>query len=107
MSIESAKAFYDRMVTDKAFRTQHQDAASDDERREIVLAAGYRFTPEEWKIATTQIQASNSDEGELSDAQLETVSGGMPMVFPMYGGPLLDPPIFPLNDPLSGPFQPK
>lgn len=87
MSIESAKAFYKKMVTDEAFRTQYQNAATNEERREIVLAAGYDFTPEDWESATTQIQASNSttDDRELNDAQLEAVSGGFGV--PMYGGP--------------------
>ena len=92
MSIESAKAFYERMITDEAFRTQHQSPATDDERREIVLAAGYNFTPEEWEAALTQI--SESSNGELSDAELTAVSGGVSLpdwpweglpVFPMYG----------------------
>ena len=43
MSIENARAFYDRIVTDEAFKTKYQNAVSDDERREIVLAAGYKF----------------------------------------------------------------
>ncbi len=92
MSVESARAFYERMITDEAFRTQHHRAATDDERREIVLAAGYNFTPEEWEAALTQI--SESSNGELSDAELTAVSGGVslpdwswegPPVFPMYG----------------------
>ena len=92
MSVESARAFYERMITDEAFRTQQQSAASDDERREIIQAAGYNFTPEEWEAAVAQI--SESSEGELSDAELTAVSGGVslpgwppkwPPVFPMYG----------------------
>ncbi|NMG07801.1 Nif11-like leader peptide family natural product precursor [Brasilonema sp. UFV-L1] len=96
MSIESAKAFYDRIVTDEAFKTQYQSAVSDDERREIVLAAGYNFTPEEWEAAMTQI--SESSDEELSDAELTAVSGGSsllpgkppkwPIVYPLYGAPI-------------------
>jgi len=112
MSVESAKAFYERILTDEDFRIQHRNAANDDERREMVLAAGYNFTPEEWEIVTTQLQTSNSAGGELSDAQLEAVSGGMPTplpMFPMYGGPSpLDPSTFPIFDDLpSGPSLPK
>ncbi|KYC40658.1 Nif11-like leader peptide family natural product precursor [Scytonema hofmannii PCC 7110] len=97
MSIESARAFYERIVTDEAFKTQYQNAVSDDERREIVLAAGYNFTPEEWEAAMTQI--SESSDEELSDAELTAVSGGAsvllgklpkrPIVYPFYGGPRL------------------
>lgn len=109
MSIESAKAFYERMLTDEAFRTQHQNAESDNERREVVLAAGYDFTPEEWETALAQISASS--DSEISDAELSAVSGGTerpptdgficgtppspgwppkePIVFPMYGLPTI------------------
>ena len=107
MTIESAKAFYERMLTDEAFRTQHQNAESDDERREVVLAAGYDFTPEEWETALAQISVSS--DSELSDAELSAVSGGTerplvdgfcgtpspgwspkdPLVFPMYGLPII------------------
>ncbi len=86
MSIESAKAFYSRMTTDEAFRFQLQNAPSDDERRAIMQAGGYNFTPEEWEAATKQILESDAADSELSDAQLEAVSGGMML---MYGGPFL------------------
>lgn len=96
MSIESARAFYDRIVTDEAFKTQYQNAASDDERREMVLAAGYNFTPQEWEAAMTQISESSNEE--LSDAELTAVSGGssvlsskppkLPIAYPLYGRPI-------------------
>ncbi len=76
MSIESAKAFYSRMTTDETFRSQVEQAASKEERQQILQAAGYDFTPEEWKAATAQIQESKADS-ELSEAQLEAVSGGV------------------------------
>ncbi|KAB8315274.1 Nif11-like leader peptide family natural product precursor [Tolypothrix campylonemoides VB511288] len=96
MSIESATAFYERIVSDEAFKTQYQNAVSDDERREIVLAAGYNFTPQEWEAAMTQI--SESSDEELSDAELTAVSGGSsvlsskppkwPIAYPLYGRPI-------------------
>jgi predicted ribosomally synthesized peptide with nif11-like leader len=91
MSVESAKAFYGRMVGDEAFRTQYRNAASEDDRRDILLAAGYNFTPEEWETA----------QEEISDAELEAVSGGVhPSILdyfdkrkpfpirPLYGAPV-------------------
>ena len=84
MSIESAKAFYARMTTDTAFRTPLEQATSKEERQQIMQAAGYDFTSEEWQAAIAQIQASNSTESELSDAQLEAVSGGVALQA-MYG----------------------
>ncbi|MUG97848.1 Nif11-like leader peptide family natural product precursor [Scytonema sp. UIC 10036] len=97
MSIESAKAFYQRMIADEAFRTQYQNASSEDSRRDFTLSAGYSFTSEEWETALQQI--SEQDDGELSEAELTSVSGGLrfiypwppekfPPVQPLYGAPL-------------------
>jgi predicted ribosomally synthesized peptide with nif11-like leader len=98
MSIESAKAFYLRMTTDEAFRTQLEQAASVEERQQILQAAGYDFTPEDWEAAKAQIQASASANGELSDAELTAVSGGLSILpgfpitpLPFYGKPIIDP----------------
>ena len=84
MSIDSAKAFYSRMTTDEAFRNQLEQLASKQERKQIMQTAGYDFTPEEWQATIAQIQDANSASGELSDAQLEAVSGGV-AAQPMYG----------------------
>ena len=86
MSIESAKAFYSRMTTDEAFRTQLEQAASKEERQQIMQAAGYDFTPEQWEAATAQVQDSNAADSELSDTQLEAVSGGGMTAIAIYGG---------------------
>ncbi|MEH1992178.1 Nif11-like leader peptide family natural product precursor [Nostoc sp.] len=83
MSIESAKAFYSKMTTDETFRSQLEQAASKEERQQIIQAAGYNFTPEEWQAATAQIQESKADS-ELSEAQLKAVSGGV-AAQAMYG----------------------
>ncbi|MBD0304094.1 MAG: Nif11-like leader peptide family natural product precursor, partial [Tolypothrix sp. T3-bin4] len=47
MSVESARAFYERVATDEGFQKQLQNAASDEKRLEIVRAAGYSFTQQE------------------------------------------------------------
>jgi predicted ribosomally synthesized peptide with nif11-like leader len=99
MSIESAKAFYERMVADEAFRTQYQNANNGDDRRNILLAEGYVFTPEEWETVSTEL--SKSSQEEISDAELEAVSGGVNSSFldcfnehkpfpirPLYGAPI-------------------
>jgi predicted ribosomally synthesized peptide with nif11-like leader len=98
MSIESAKAFYERMATDETFRLQHQNAKADGERRQLVQGAGYDFTPEEWESALAEI--AEAAKSQLSDAELESVAGGIkfigypptfpwtpkfPTAFPMYG----------------------
>lgn len=76
MSLESARAFYSRMVEDEAFRTQLEQASSNEERQQTMHTAGYEFTSEEWRTVMSEIQESNSADSELRDTQLETVSGG-------------------------------
>ncbi|MBD1930052.1 Nif11-like leader peptide family natural product precursor [Trichocoleus sp. FACHB-90] len=75
MSVESARAFYERVATDEGFQKQLRNAASDDKRLEIVRIAGYSFTQQEWEAALAQI--SESDDNKLSDAQLEAIAGGI------------------------------
>jgi predicted ribosomally synthesized peptide with nif11-like leader len=76
MSIESAKALYSRMTTDEAFRAQLEQAANKEERNQVLQAAGYNFTPEEWHDVTAKDQASTSADSELNDEELAAVSGG-------------------------------
>lgn len=100
MSVESARAFYERAATDEAFKEQLRDAASDDERRATIRTAGYDFTPEEWEVVIDQLREIN--DRELSEAELETVAGGvlpLPVGMPVgiYGG------VFPSQ--LSWPFD--
>jgi predicted ribosomally synthesized peptide with nif11-like leader len=67
MSIDSAKAFAERLATDEVFRNQVRGAKSDEERQALVQAAGYSFTPEEWQSVAS----------ELSEQELEAVAGGV------------------------------
>lgn len=92
MSVESAKAFYSRMTKDEAFRTQLEQAASKEERQQILQAGGYEFTQEEWEAVTAEIQASNSTNNELKDEELEAVAGGVFPITPVaaYGVVLPD-----------------
>ena len=77
MSIENAKSFYVRATRDEEFRTQLEQTATVEERQQIIQAAGFEFTDEEWETAKEQIlAASDLNEGELSDAELTSVSGG-------------------------------
>ena len=75
MSIESARAFYERVATDEAFKEQLRNAASDDERRATIRAAGYDFTPQDWGVVIDQLRQLN--DKELSEAELEAVAGGV------------------------------
>ena len=66
MSIESAKAFLERMKNDEDFRKSVGEIATSKERMEYVKGAGFDFTKDE--IANLK--------DELSDDDLENVAGG-------------------------------
>ncbi len=86
MSIESARAFYQKFTTDQALRTQLQSAASE-KRTAIIQEAGYDFTQEEWDAVIAQVSEA-VESGELDESQLEAVAGGVfipPMSVAAYG----------------------
>ena len=71
MSIESAKAFVEKMASDDAFRAKLEQAASDEDRKQMVKDAGFEFTKDELKAVVAE-----SGKGELSEKDLEAVAGG-------------------------------
>ncbi len=79
MSRENVNAFYARLATDKAFRAQIQEVESKDKCSQIVQAAGYVFTEEEFEAVTAEFLESNvADDSfrDLSEKELEAVFGG-------------------------------
>ncbi len=70
MSIESAKAFMERMKTDEDFRKECSGKSSPEDRMEFVKQSGLDFTKEELETVRSKL--------ELTDEDLETLSGGMP-----------------------------
>ncbi len=77
MSIEHASSFFIRVSTDEKFRTQLEQIARRKKRQQIIKAAGYEFTIEEWKIVKEEFLAvSDPNEAELSDAELSLITGG-------------------------------
>ncbi len=68
MSIESAKAFYERIKTDEEFARQVSNKKNKEERLRFVSEMGYNFTKEELDALST----------ELPEFQLDEVSGGYP-----------------------------
>lgn len=66
MSIESAKAFLQRMKTDREFATQLSELKNSAESRKFIQSAGYNFTDEELKACSA----------ELTDDELDSVAGG-------------------------------
>ncbi|MEY2832388.1 MAG: hypothetical protein RLZZ574_1646 [Cyanobacteriota bacterium] len=75
MTIENAKAFYQRMNEDSDFRTPFESASTKEERQQLIKDAGYNFTADEWQAAMTEIQAADSNE-ELQEEELEAIAGG-------------------------------
>jgi predicted ribosomally synthesized peptide with nif11-like leader len=65
MSLESAKAFLDRMNSDKEFAKKIFECKSEDAQKAIIQDAGYSFT-----------RAEISQLVEIDDEQLESVAGG-------------------------------
>ncbi len=66
MSIESAKAFLERIKSDEDFRNSVGKIATSEERMEYVKGAGFDFTKDE---------IAHLNE-ELSEEDLRSVSGG-------------------------------
>ena len=66
MSIESAKAFLERIKNDEDFKKSVEEIVTAEERMEFVKGAGFDFTKEE----------INSINVELSDEDLDMVSAG-------------------------------
>ena len=66
MSIESAKAFLERVKNDEDFRKELEKKPSVEERIEFAKAQGFDFTTEE----------IDSLKDELSDEELDAVAGG-------------------------------
>jgi len=91
MSLEQVKAFYKQVGSDAAFRAQFQGVSTKEECSQIVKAAGYDFTQEEYEEYTAQLLESANIEGELKDLdekELAAVVGGFvgsPAAILLYG----------------------
>ena len=66
MSIESAKAFIERMETDEEFSERVKSVADQDERSALVKTEGFDFSTEDIKAV----------KSGLSDEELDGISGG-------------------------------
>ncbi|MBN3962307.1 Nif11-like leader peptide family natural product precursor [Nostoc sp. NMS8] len=91
MSLQHVKAFYEQLANDETFRNQIQGVNNKEECSQIVKAAGYNFTLEEYEEYTTQLLESADSEGELKDLsekELAAVFGGLTgwsKFQPLYG----------------------
>ncbi len=67
MSIESAKAFFERVENDEDFRKEVEDKTSVEERIKFAKAQGFDFTKDEIPEVTDS----------LSDEQLDALAAGV------------------------------
>jgi predicted ribosomally synthesized peptide with nif11-like leader len=74
MSIQSAKDFIKQIETDPALKARLEAAVDDETRQQIIQAAGFVFTREEFKQAVAEI--STSADQELSPEELTDIAAG-------------------------------
>lgn len=67
MSMESAKAYMERMKNDEDFRKKVTECKNNEERKFFVVSEGFDFSVEDIKQAS----------GELSEEELDKLSGGL------------------------------
>lgn len=67
MSIESVKAYFERIETDEEFRKRVMALRSPEERHQYILSEGFSFTVEE-------IQSMRD---ELSEEELDRIAAGI------------------------------
>ena len=73
MSLESAKAFVERLKWDTELRKSIMKA---EDRIAVVKEAGFDFTMDEWHQARKEAMAKQAPNGELSEEELKKVAGG-------------------------------
>jgi predicted ribosomally synthesized peptide with nif11-like leader len=78
MSIESAKAFYNRLTSDEVLRRKLENADSNEKFLALVASAGYSFTRKEWETVLVSVSImSGSQSNHLSPTVIETISWGL------------------------------
>lgn len=69
MSIESASAYLKKLNTDVDFQEKVKSAKDKEARRDVIKAAGFDFTEEQFAKAKSQTP--------ISDDQLNQIAGGL------------------------------
>jgi len=75
MSVQSVKDFIKQLETDDVLKQRLEAAADDQTRRQIIQAAGFDFTPEEFKQAVAEL-AAVADK-KLTPEELRNIAGGV------------------------------
>ncbi len=74
MSIQSAKDFITQIESDRTLQDRLKAAADDEARRQVIQAAGFDFTREEFKQAVAEISMAAGQE--LSREELDGIAAG-------------------------------
>lgn len=97
MSLDHVQAFYQKVADDDSFRSKIQSVNNKEECSEIVKAAGFDFTAQEFEEYTAQLLEQDRidhDVTNLKEEDLVAVAGGLVggLIFrPMYGLPVRPP----------------
>ena len=76
MSIESARAFVERIREDEELRKSFMATGSKERAMELAEIKGFDFTLEEIEQVRQEQATKSKENEELSDEDLEQVSGG-------------------------------
>jgi predicted ribosomally synthesized peptide with nif11-like leader len=75
MSVKSAKNFIQKCETDGNFKARLEAAPDNKTRMQIIRAAGFEFTEDEFKEAAAELAATAGKE--LTPAELREIAGGL------------------------------
>jgi len=75
MSIQSAKEFVQKFNADQTLKERLEAAANHEARLQLIQAAGFDFTMEEFKQAVAEL--SDAAGQELTPEELRNIAGGV------------------------------
>ncbi len=64
MSVEAARAFHEKVVTDDVFRDRFRESESRGEAREFLLQAGFDFSAQHWQRFQDDLEAEHEELGQ-------------------------------------------
>ncbi|MFM6321960.1 MAG: Nif11-like leader peptide family RiPP precursor [Microcystis panniformis] len=95
MSVEQTKAFYQRIATDKDFRSRFQNLENCEEFYNLVKKSDYDFTEQEFEAFTCQLleaECLKNQVQDLNERELASILGGFlerAPIRPKYGSVVL------------------
>ncbi len=80
MTANNAKALLAKLQSDEKLAKELKNAKSEADFLEKAKKHGYEVSIAEFKKATEELKKSHAKSGEISDAELEKVAGGISLV---------------------------